>query len=331
MSKLIKIISIFLGVVVLFLIGGYIYLTSFLPSTDPQPDIMVEITEERIKRGEYLAYNVASCIDCHSERDWTKFSAPPLKDTYGGGGEVFDESMGFPGSIPAKNITPAVLKDWTDGEILRAVTMGVNKKGEALFPIMPYHNLNNLSQEDLYSIIAYIRTLKPIVREIPDRNLNFPLNLIVNTMPIKSYNPKPAPDKNDVVAYGKYLTTIASCADCHTPAVKGEPIPGMDFAGGFEFQLPSGIVTSMNITPDDETGIGKMTKEDFLNRFRTFLPDSLGNYKTVDPKKDFFTPMPWAIYAGMTDEDLGAIYEYLRTVKPVTNKVEFFQAGKVKF
>lgn len=331
MSKLVKILMYLLGVFVLIIIGGYIYITSFLPSTDPPPDVTVEITEERIKRGEYLAYNVASCIDCHSERDWTKFSGPPIAGTFGGGGEVFDESMGFPGSVAAKNITPAALKDWTDGEIIRAVTMGVNKKGEALFPIMPYHNFNQLSEEDLYSIIAYIRMLEPIEREIPERKLNFPLNLIVNTMPIKTYTPKQSPDKNDIVAYGKYLTTIASCSDCHTPSVKGEPIPGMEFAGGMEFQLPSGLVSSMNITPDKETGIGNWTKEDFLKRFRDQLPDSLGNYREVNPMKDFFTPMPWAIYAEMTDEDLTAIFEYLKTVKPVSNKVEFFQAGKVKF
>jgi hypothetical protein len=78
----------------------------------------------------------------------------------------------------------------------------------------------------------------------------------------------------------------------------------------------------MNITPDKETGIGLWSKELFIQRFKAYANDSL-KYVPVS-KDDFNTPMPWIMYAGMTDEDLGAIYDYLRTVKPVVNQVERF-------
>jgi cytochrome c553 len=130
------------------------------------------------------------------------------------------------------------------------------------------------------------------------------------------------------VAYGRYLSMIASCADCHTPAEKGEPVPGMDYAGGFEFKFPGGTVRSLNITPDPETGIGIWTKEDFVARFKAFADSASQNVPVT--MNEFNTPMPWIMYAGMSDEDLGAIYTYLRTLKPVKNQVEKFTANPVQ-
>ena len=109
-----------------------------------------------------------------------------------------------------------------------------------------------MSQEDAESIIAFIRTLPPVARDVPKSQLNFPFNLIVRTMP----SPAPpltekAPDPSDRLAYGKYLTTIASCVSCHTKMERGQPVPGMAFAGGLEFHTQSGGVPySANITPD---------------------------------------------------------------------------------
>ncbi len=187
---------------------------------------------------------------------------------------------------------------------------------------MPYQNFNQLTKEDLYSIVAYIRTLKPIENSIPERQLEFPMNLIVKTIPLKSYTPAPPQDKSDSVAYGEYLTTIASCGECHTQLDKGEPVKGMEFAGGMPFGLPAGTVRSANVTPDDETGIGKWTKEQFVDHFKSFSSDSSHNI-SVGPK-EFNTIMPLTVLAGMTEEDLGAIYSYLRTLPPVHDQVVRF-------
>lgn len=295
----------------------------FGPDVGLPSDLKIESTPERLARGEYLVNNVAACIDCHSQRDWTHLSGPVKLGTIGMGGQVFSEDDGLPGNIYAKNITPHNLGSWSDGEILRAVTTGVSRDGSALFPVMPYPNYAYLTEEDAKAIIAYVRTLAPVESTIPKRELHFPVNFIVNTMP------KPAQlaqsiDKTDSVAYGKYLATIASCADCHTPITdRGERIAELTLAGGMAFKTPGGVVKTANITPDKETGIGNMDREAFIARFKQWKnPDAI----TATKPGEFNTAMPWTLYANMTVEDLGAIYDYLRTVKPIHNTVEKFSA-----
>jgi hypothetical protein len=187
---------------------------------------------------------------------------------------------------------------------------------------MPYMGFNHLSKEDLYSIVAYIRSLKPIENKVPERHLNFPMNLIVKTIPLHTYNPAPQPDTSNTLMYGKYLVTIAGCGDCHTQKVKGEPVKGMEFAGGMSFNLPWGTVRSANITPDNETGIGKWSENQFISFFKAFDSDNAKNISVTS--HEFNTIMPITFFAGMTKTDLGAIYTYLRTVKPVNNKVVKF-------
>lgn len=198
MKKFIKISAYILGGAAAVIIIFLLYFNSSYPKVDPPSSEKVDITPARIERGEYLANHVSVCMDCHSTRDWSKFSGPPVPGTLGKGGDRFDESnAGVPGIIYAKNITPASLKGWTDGELIRAITCGVNKDGKAFFPLMPYFGYNNLTKEDLYSIIAYVRSLEPIENKVPETELNFPVNLIVKTLPPRKYNPPQEP-KRDV-------------------------------------------------------------------------------------------------------------------------------------
>jgi len=286
------------------------------------PKIKIEQTEQRVARGKYLFTTVASCADCHSTRDWTKITGPMVAGTEGKGGEVFDESIGLPGSFISKNITPAGVGGWTDGELYRAITSGISKDGEPLFPIMPYPNFAKMDKEDIYSIIAYMRTLAPIQNEVPKHTVNFPMSLIIRTIPAPADH-QPIPERSKTVEYGKYLVSAASCGDCHSQSEKGEVIPGKEFAGGMEFNAGKFISTSANLTPDMETGIGKMTRDDFIKRFKMC---STPEYKNTAWKEgEFNSIMPWTMLANMTEADLGAIYDYLRTVPPVSNKVEKFK------
>jgi mono/diheme cytochrome c family protein len=325
MNKVLRIVLWAVGVIVAVIVLGIGYLYVAFPDVGPVRDLAVASSPERIARGEYLANHVSVCIDCHSTRDWNYFAGPIMPGTEGKGGEVFDESLGFPGMIYAHNITPAGLGSQSDGVLYRAITTGVDKTGKAMFPIMPYPNFNTMSEEDILSIIAYIRTLKPIENNPPQTVLKTPMNLIVRTIPMKRA-PGRDPDTSNTYEYGKYLVTAASCADCHTQQEKGKKLPGMDFAGGFKFPFPTGdVARSANITPDEETGIGAWSESDFVSRFkfydnaeaRTLKPEAVG-YNTV---------MPWTMYAGMTERDLAAIYKYLRTVAPVKNKVEKYTAA----
>lgn len=327
MKKLFKVLGILISIIVLILIAGLIYFNLHYPDVDPPSDIKIVSTPEKIARGEYLAKHVTVCIDCHSDRDFSKYSGPIVLGTEGKGGFKFDKKIGFPGTIYSKNITPFALKDWTDGEILRAITQGVDKDNKALFPIMPYPFFNSLTQEDAESIIAYIRSLTPKKNLIEESELDFPLNFIVKTIPLKTYSPHKPVDRFDSVSYGKYLFTIGGCRGCHTPSDKGEPIPGKELAGGEAFNLPWGIIRSANITPDPETGIGKWSKEQFINTFKSFDSDSAKNIQVAS--NEFNTIMPWTMFAGMTEEDLSSIYYFLRTVKPVENNVVRFSPAKV--
>ncbi len=320
-----KVIRLFILLVfaLVFGIGGLIsYVVIMLPDVGDPQNISIELTEDRLKRGKYLAHSVAVCMDCHSTRDWNRFSGPPVEGTIGQGGEVFDQTIGFPGAYYAKNITPSGIGDWSDGELLRAIASGVDRDGKALFPIMPHPNYGKMDREDLFSIIAYLRSLKSIDNEVPESVSDFPMSIIINTIPRKaeiSYMPNP---KNKE-AYGSYLFTAASCADCHTKTEKGQPIPGMELAGGFEFPLyTGGVVRSSNITPDMETGIGKWTEDQFVQKFK-YYTDSTYSPPRVQ-RGEFNTVMPWVMYASMKEDDLKAIYAFLMTQKPVSNKVEHF-------
>lgn len=321
-------IKYFVLIAILAIVGLLSYVSFALPDVGDPENITIEITPERIERGKYLAHSVNACMDCHSKRDWTKAAGPIIEGTLGQGGEEFNQEFGFPGKFYSKNITPYALKDWTDGEIFRAITSGVSKDGKALFPLMPHPNYGKSDREDIYSIIAYIRTLKPIENVVPESVPDFPMNFIINTIPQKPQFVK-IPDQSNKVAYGAYILNAADCFACHTKQEKGTPLPGMELAGGFEFKMPGGgVVRSANITPDTETGIANWTEEMFVNRFKSYTDST---YKPADIKPgEFNTVMPWTMYGNMKTEDLKAIYAYLRTVKPVKNKVEKFSPAQAE-
>ncbi|RYD58941.1 MAG: c-type cytochrome [Sphingobacteriales bacterium] len=320
MKKFFKWTGIIIGLVLVVILGIVAYVKLALPNVGDAPQLKVEVTPERVQRGEYLANSVAVCIDCHSKRDWTQFSGPLLPGTIGGGGEVFDEKLGFPGTFYSKNITPYRLKHWSDGEIFRAITTGVNKEGRAIFPVMPYHNYGKMDKEDIYSIIAYLRTLPEVKNDVPESQAAGVFNVILNTIPHPAaLTTRPAP--SDTIKYGGYLVQMAACADCHTPFEKGQFVEGMEYAGGREFNLPMGTIRTPNLTPH-ATGLAAWDQATFISRFKMYAGANYHSPKLGEG--DFNTIMPWMMYSRMTESDLASIYAYLRTVKPIENKVEKF-------
>ena len=318
-------LKILLALVVLIIIcagAGVAYLYARYPNVPPPETITVQSTPEKLARGEYLANHVTGCVGCHSERDMTKYGGPLKPGIEGGGGELFGEiGSGF--EVYSKNITPEAIGTWTDGQLIRAFTTGVNATGEPLFPIMPYPRYARLSRDDVESIVVYIRTVKPVRHANQERKLPFPLPLIVRTLPAPAAF-RPIPSASDRVAYGEYVTNAAACGDCHTPMDdRGAPLPGREFSGGMEFPLPgNGIVRSANVTPDADTGIGTWTEEQFLDKFKTWRGVEPRALNAAEQREN--TTMPWLYYSGMTDQDLGAIYQYLRSQKPVINRVKKF-------
>ncbi len=324
MKKFLKFPLIALAAVVLIIVTALAYVSFALPDVGEVPDLDVNITPQKVERGKYLTYHVMMCADCHSERDFSVFSGPPHPGTEFAGGDVFDHAMGFPGKFISSNITPAGIGDWTDGELFRLITTGVKRDGNPIFPVMPYHKFGQMDREDIEAVIAYLRTLEPVETNHQQSEPDFPVNLIMRTMPKKAeFTTKPS--KSDKVAYGRYMVNAGACFDCHTNFSKGKFV-GPEGGGGREFQFPDGsIVRAPNLTPH-QTGIKHFTEESFVQRFKMYS-DSGFVLPNVQPG-EFQTLMPWYMYSGMEEEDLAAIYAYLQTLEPYDNMVERYTPPK---
>ena len=319
---------ILVGVIVLSVVVWVNFLQ--LPRKRPPSDLTVTVTPALLERGTYLVEHVLLCNDCHSERDWTLYGGPP-KPPFGAGracmtratetiGVRVSEGQGkFPGVLCIRNITPDVesgIGGWTDGELSRSIREGVDHQGNGLFPIMPYFIYRHISDQDMQAVIAYMRNLEPVSAARPEREIDFPMSTLIQMIPEPLDGPVPHPDPADRLATGKYLATIGRCAFCHTPR-KGrgaEGIPGREFSGGVPFVLGRKETPSFNLTPHT-TGIGTWTQQAFIDRFRFF-----GDQHPVATIEEN-TLMNWSAFAGMTDEDLGAIYDYLHSLPPVPTVV----------
>ena len=320
MKLLLKIVGALVVLLLIVAAAGLIYFFTAFPDVPVEADYKIQSTPERIARGQYLGTHVTGCTTCHSRRDWTKFSGPAKQENLGVGGDHFD--LGPAGVVYGKNITPAAIGAWSDGELRRAVVAGVSKDGTPLFPVMPYPHFGAMDEEDIQSILSYVRTLKPAESTIPSRKLNFPLNLIVRTIPAPAQQQR-RPDPSDKLAYGKYMLRSALCSECHTPIdEQGTPLPGREFAGGMLITETGYRVHSANITPDADTGIGSWTEQQFVDKFKGFENTTPATLSETEKRQN--TPMPWTMYAGMTREDLSAIYTALRAQKPVINRVTKF-------
>jgi hypothetical protein len=221
---------------------------------------------------------------------------------------------GLPGRVVAPNISPDLetgAASWSDDQLARAIREGIGHDGRALFPLMPYQHYRSMSDEDVASIIVYLRSLPPARRRQPATQVIFPVRYLMRTVPEPLPAPVPAPDVSTPDKRGAYLVTIGACGECHTPQDDhGQPIRGMEFAGGFVFDGPWGRVASANLTPDP-SGIPYYDAALFKEVLRT------GYVKARRVNQI----MPWHAFGGMTDEDVAAVFTHLTRLKPVVHRV----------
>lgn len=278
-------------------------------------------TPERMARGKYLVEGLLQCPACHSEVD---FSKRPLEVFPGKklGGFVFPNvelELKKPNRIVAPNISPDPVYGagtWKDADFVRALRQGIGHDGRTLYPLMPYFYFRNLSDEDLASVIVYERSVAPVHIKRPKTILTEELKKAFQPMSPLAHVPEP--DRSDRVSYGKYLVTGGHCDACHTPAdEKGAPFPEMSFAGGaplvgnWEGGNKILTVNALNLTPD-AAGISYFDENMFIEVIRN------GGFKT----RPLSNIMPWAFFRNLTDDDLKAIFAYLRTLKPVCHHVD---------
>ena len=281
-----------------------VYLTAGL-KVRTLTDVKFESTPERIARGKYLANGGSHCFLCHSERDWTKPGSPPIESKKGAGSIMIDED-GF--RMVAPNITPDIetgAGTWTDDMFARAIREGVGHDGRALYPLMLYQEFKHFSDEDIASIIVYLRSLPPVKNKLPKRNIPLPVQQWIVHLPLPINKPVPVPDFSNVMERGKYMTEVGSCVGCHT-SWETPLKPGL-FGGGMYFPIKYDTAFSANLTPDEA---GLFYDEDsFITVVRTGKGGTLSSI------------MPWVVIQNYTDEDLRAIYKYLRTQKPVRHYI----------
>ena len=278
------------------------------PRVRPTTDRHFEATPARLERGRYLATSVSGCVECHTQ---ASPNDPMVKTGKPGAGAIFLQLADM--RVVAQNITPdkeTGIGAWTDDEVARAIREGVDRNGRTLFPIMPYQHFRNMSDEDLASVVVFIRSLEPVKSSLPTTQVPFPTSRLINSAPEPVDKPVPSPEFKTAVDRGAYMATLGACTDCHTPVDERHmPRHDLEFAGGMT--LDGEQYAAANITPD-ASGIGYYDEALFLSAMRT------GKVRARPLRK----PMPWWVYGRMTDEDLKAIFAYLRTVKPVAHRVD---------
>ncbi len=308
LGKILLVICLLLAVAITFTIGWRPFIG---PRARATSNRQFERTPERLARGRYLVVGLAGCESCHTPKDWKTHGAPNLP-----GMELAGQVIpipGLPGTIIASNLTPdpeTGAGRWSDDQIARAIREGIGHDGRTIFPLMPYTQYQAISDEDLASIVVYVRSVAPVRNPLPPTQVKFPVNYLVRSAPQPVTNPVNGPGPQASPAQrGKYLADIG--CGCHSPATPKGPIPGMDYAGGEKLVGPWGDVTSANITPDD-SGISYYDEATFLKVMRT------GYVKA----RKLASIMPFGEFANLNDDDLKAIFAYLRTVPPVKHRVD---------
>jgi mono/diheme cytochrome c family protein len=185
--------------------------------------------------------------------------------------------------------------------------------------MMPYQRFRKMSDEDVYSLVAYLNTLPPIKHKVAPSQVGFPVSVLIKGA-AQPAGHVPEPNHGDKLAHGEYLVNLAGCAGCHTPAEKGQPAPGMRLAGGERFTLPGMVVVSANITPDPQSGIGRWSEQNFVDRFQQYR--EYADEGSPKSGADSFTVMPWLAFSQLPEDDLRSIYAFLRTQKPVYHTVD---------
>src|SRR5207244_132976 len=168
-------------------------------------------------RGKDLVDGVMGCFGCHTDADWSKPGAPPVAGHEGSGHVWSDQDMPW---LIASNITPdkeTGAGNWSDDALARAIREGIGHDGRALFPLMPFEHYRHLPDEDLASIIVYLRALQPVRNPLPKTEIIFPVKYLIRGVPEPLNAPVPPPDLSTPAKRGEHFADIGGCTDCHTP------------------------------------------------------------------------------------------------------------------
>ena len=290
MARVLRIVGLLLGglvvLILLALLGVYLNAQRLLAQRPDNPvrPLAVAGTPEQVARGRYLVTAIPGCVSCHASNP---ISEPPILD-----GALMEDVRTF-GDFYAPNLTPGGrLREYSDGELERAIREGIGRDGRAL-AIMPSENFRRMPDEDIAAVVAYLRTQPPVERETPPLRPNLLGYILIGTgLAAPSVQPPvqdvSAPPRGPTPVYGEYLSQIGDCRACHGPVLDGQN-------------------RSTGAPPGPSLRVVKgWTDEQFIRTLRA----------GIDPSGHALNPsvMPWPQFGRATDDDLRALYEYLKSL-----------------
>lgn len=315
MKKVLRFLLIVIAIIVVIAGGAAAFIAiRGIPHFTPEKiDMKVAITPQRVERGAQLARML--CNDCHFNPNTGKLT-----------GREMAEIPQF-GVVYSRNITQDPnygIGKWTDGQIAYLLRTGVKPDGRFL-PIMA--KLSKMSDEDLQSVIAFLRSDRPSVQADntvqSDSKYSFLAKFLTNIKAVTPmpypHQPVPEPDTTNAVKWGQYVCLYrVECYTCHSADFQTDDFTTPEkskgfFGGGNKFKMPDGsTISSLNLTMDEETGIGRWTEEEFVKAVKT----------GIVPNGQPALRQPMKPYADLSDGEAKAIYAYLKTIPKIHNKVE---------
>lgn len=285
---------------------------SYTVETERFKDYKVIPTVERLDRGRKLTSML--CANCHHDANTGQLT----------GEQMLDAPVEF-GKIYSQNITADKefgIGDWTDGELLYLLRTGIKRDGQYSPPYMA--KLPHMSDEDIASIITYLRSGEPAVAASNTIDQACQPTLLTKFLCLVAFKPMKFPeapianpDTANQVALGKYLAINLECFSCHSADFKTnnfeEPELSVGYFGGGNQPLDreGHVMYTPNISPDPTTGIGNWTEAKFIKALK---------YGVIDGQDALRYPM--VPFAQVTDKEAGAIYAYLRSIPAISNEVK---------
>ncbi|RPD51053.1 c-type cytochrome [Paracnuella aquatica] len=307
--------ALYLLAAIVVLVGAFVAFIAIrgIPSYEPKiTEAKVVATPERIAQGHKLSAML--CNGCHLDPNTNRLT-----------GRLMSDVPQF-GTIYSKNITqhPELgIGKWTDGELIYLLRTGIKPDGTFL-PVMA--KLSHASDEDLQSIVAFLRSEDPWVKADDTRHPDSKYSLLakflstINAMKPGSVPATPVaqPDTSNTIAWGRYLAVDQlECFSCHSQDFAknnyDEPEKSAGYFGGGNKMLNASgqAIYTRNITMDEQTGIGHWTEDQFV------LALKYGRTPQGQALREPMMP-----YTYLTDGEAKAIYAYLKTLPKIQNKVE---------
>ena len=255
-------------------------------AVEPHPPAEPASDSALVARGRHVATAIAKCAACHG-------------DDFGGQVMIDDPALGRASSANLTRGRGGIGADYAMADWERAVRHGVARDGRGLV-IMPSEDWIGMSDPDLVALVAFLRQLPPVDRELPPTTLRLVGRalFVADRLPLvpaaridharRPESPEPGP----TAAYGRYLADVGGCTGCHGPTLAGGPMG------------EPGAPPASNLTP---TGLGRYTEADFFRALRDGVRPGGAPIAEAMPVK--YTTL-------MTDDEIRALWAYLQTVPP---------------